>query len=209
VSRGALLEFEPAYLSGYITLWSDHAKGPTRVSAKTSEWTASTMESSAPASQVLKQWTASPPTYVKGLLAIYFAIQVLLPLRAYAYPGPLAWGEEGYRFGWRVMLVEKVGQATFTVIDEENERQTVINNADYLTPYQEKQMAIQPDFMLQFAHHLADEFEREKGYKSPAVYVDARVALNGRRSRQLIDPRVDLASQEDGLLPKSWILPFE
>ena len=45
-------------------------------------------------------------------LGLFFLLQIVLPLRYLAYPGPILWTEEGYRFAWRVMLVEKVGQAT-------------------------------------------------------------------------------------------------
>ena len=139
------------------------------------------------------------------LLLPYFLLQLALPLRALAYPGPTAWTEEGYRFGWRVMLVEKAGTATFTVRDERTGRQVEVKNRDHLSDYQIKQMAIQPDFILQFAHHLADYYA-ERGFASPEVYCESHVALNGRRSRPLIDPSVNLAAEVDGLSPKAWIL---
>ncbi len=156
-------------------------------------------------SQVLARPALAPQT----LLAGFFLLQVALPLRALTYPGPVAWGEEGYRFGWRVMLVEKVGHAAFTVVEPSTERRVEINNRDYLSDYQIKQMAIQPDFVLQYAHHLADVYAASRGWDSPAVYGDVWVSLNGRRSRRLIDGSVDLAAQRDGLAPKPWILPFD
>ncbi len=140
---------------------------------------------------------------------LYFAIQLLLPLRYLAYPGNVLWTEEGYRFAWRVMLAEKIGQATFTVQDPETGRQSIVHNADYLTAYQEKQMAIQPDLILQYAHFLADTFKAQYGISNPVVTVDCHVALNGRTSQRLIDPAANLAEIEDSLLPKSWILPFQ
>ena len=140
-----------------------------------------------------------------ALLGAYLAVQLALPLRALAYPGPAAWGEEGYRFGWRVMLVEKVGRAEFTVVDGATGREALVDNRAFLTAYQEKQMAIQPDFVLQFAHHVARVYADRHGFASPAVYADVRVALNGRRSRPLVDPAVDLATQRDGLAAKTWI----
>lgn len=143
-----------------------------------------------------------------GLLG-YFALQLLLPLRFLCYPGNVLWTEEGYRFAWRVMLVEKAGQATFTVRDPQTGRQSEVDNTDYLTPYQEKQMAIQPDLILQYAHHLAKVYQQDYGIANPEVTVDGFVALNGRSSRRLIAPDVNLAAVEDNLWPKSWILPFE
>lgn len=142
-------------------------------------------------------------------LGALFAVQLALPLRALAYPGPAAWSEEGYRFGWRVMLVEKVGSARFSVSDEATGRRVEVDPLDFLTPYQAKQMAIQPDFIWQFAQHLGEVYRTRHGFARPAVRVESFVSLNGRRSRRLIDPTVDLLSVRDGLAPKPWILPFE
>ncbi len=143
---------------------------------------------------------------VKSLLATFFIVQLLLPLRALAYPGSTFWTEEGYRFGWRVMLVEKIGQATFTVHDPETGRRAEVDNREFLTKFQEKQMAIQPDFMVQYAHHLAGIFLAQG--KEVEVYVESYVALNGRKSRPYIDPEVDLTKCKESFKHKTWILPF-
>jgi len=49
------------------------------------------------------------------ILVTFFMIQLLLPWRYLAYPGELFWTEEGYRFSWRVMLIEKVGLRIFEI----------------------------------------------------------------------------------------------
>jgi hypothetical protein len=120
----------------------------------------------------------------------------------------LFWSEEGYRFSWRVMLVEKHGLATFTVADSKTGRKSEIVNGDYLTLFQEKQMAIQPDFILQFAHFLAQEYQDKHGFVKPIVTVDAHVALNGRISQRFIKSDVNLAEIQDGFSPKEWVLNY-
>ena len=142
-------------------------------------------------------------------LSLFFLLQLLLPFRYLGYPGHLLWTEQGYRFSWRVMLVEKVGQATFYVEDSASGRSSEVNNADYLTTFQEKQMSIQPDMILQFAHFLAQEYEIKHGLTAPKVRVDSHVALNGRRSQRFIDPSVNLATIKDSWAPKTWIIPFK
>ena len=67
------------------------------------------------------------------------------------------------------MLVEKVGQATFYIEDAQTGRKTEVNNQDYLTTFQEKQMSIQPDMMLQFAHFLAKEYQAALAQKIHCV----------------------------------------
>ncbi len=144
----------------------------------------------------------------QALLIAYFGIQILLPFRYLLYPGDVLWNEEGYRFAWRVMLVEKIGQATFTVKDPKTGRQNEIINRTYLTEYQEKQMAIQPDLILQFAHIIAEDYRKNHGFKNPIVTVESYVAINGRASRPFIDPNVNLAEIEDSFAPKDWVLNY-
>ncbi len=141
-------------------------------------------------------------------LAFFVFLQISLPFRHLFYPGDLKWTEEAYRFSWRVMLVEKTGQSTFFVKDSASGRKSEIINGQYLTKFQEKQMSIQPDFMLQFAQYLKSQYQKQFNYTNPIVTVNAHVALNGRVSQQFIDPMINLANIEDGFAPKKWILPL-
>ena len=142
-----------------------------------------------------------------GVVVTFFLIQLLLPFRYLLYPGELFWTEEGYRFSWRVMLMEKAGYAQFRVVDATTGQQFYVDNTDFLTSFQEKQMATQPDFMLQYAHWLADHFAQQ-GHQNVQVFVDSYVALNGRPSRRYVDPHIDLAQIEESFRPRTWLLPF-
>ncbi|WP_342084281.1 HTTM domain-containing protein [Dyadobacter sp. OTU695] len=137
----------------------------------------------------------------------FFAFQITFPFRYLLYPGELFWTEEGYRFSWRVMLMEKAGYTQFTVTDATGKRQ-IVNNNDFLTSLQEKMMSTQPDMILQYAHMLRDHYAA-RGFTHPHVYVDSYVALNGRTGKPLIAPDVDLAKQTDTFRHKSWITPFD
>jgi len=138
---------------------------------------------------------------------IYIFFQPIVPARFLLYPGHLFWGEEGYRFSWRVMLMEKAGVAYFTVRDAADKKYTVVNNAEFLTPLQEKMMSTQPDMLLKYAHYLAAQY-RQRGWKQPQVYAEVYVALNGNRSRLFIDSTVDLAAQPLSWRHYTWILPY-
>ena len=130
---------------------------------------------------------------------------MIFPWRYLLYPGNLFWTEEGYRFSWRVMLMEKAGAATFYVKDGEDGREGSVINHQFLNAHQEKQMAMQPDLILQYAHWLENHF-KGKGMSDPKVRVEAWVTLNSKPARLLIDPDVDLTEIEDSWKPKSWIL---
>lgn len=143
-----------------------------------------------------------------ALLLVFFSIQVLFPWRYLLMPGELFWTEEGYRFSWRVMLMEKMGYAQFVVRDAESGKVVMVNNNDFLTKNQEKMMATQADFIVQYAHLLRDHY-RAQGFRQPEVHATIYVSLNGRRSRLYVDPAVNLADERDSFKHKKWILPFE
>ena len=146
--------------------------------------------------------------FTKSTLVILLILQLLIPLRHHLYNGELLWTEQGYKFSWRVMLVEKKGNISFTVIDEKSDKRKVINNEDYLTPFQEKQMSFQPEMILQFAHYLKSEFIKN-GYVKPNITVDSYVNLNGRLSRRFIKKDVNLLQYKDSFKHKDWIIPLD
>jgi len=137
----------------------------------------------------------------------FLAIQLLLPLRHWLYPGDMCWTEQGFRFSWNVMLMEKNGAVDFRVVEPETGRVFHASPRDYFTPLQVAMMSPQPDMVLEAAQIIAADY-RARGVRQPAVYADAFAALNGRPMQRLIDPEVDLARQTDGLWNKPWILPM-
>ena len=147
-------------------------------------------------------------SFNKGLVGVFLVIQLLLPWRYLAYPGELFWTEEGYRFSWRVMLMEKAGYAQFKVVNTETGKQFYVDNSDFLSPLQEKQMSTQPDFILEYAQFLGRHF-KSQGHQNIQVFVESYVALNGRRSQPYINPKVDLLQQRDNFNHKTWILDFK
>jgi hypothetical protein len=124
------------------------------------------------------------------------------------YPGKLLWTEEGYRFSWRVMLMEKSGATFFYVKDLDTGRKFQVDNAAFLTGYQERMMETQPDMMVQYAHILQREYQQQ-GIAHPKITVESYVALNGNGSRLYIDSTVNLAAEKETWFGhKKWILPY-
>ena len=142
------------------------------------------------------------------VLSLFFIFQLFFPFRYALYPNELFWTEEGYRFSWRVMLMEKMGYANFKITNSKTGDFFYVDNQDFLTPLQEKQMSFQPDFILEYAHFLGDHFKSE-GHKNIQVFVESYVALNGRLSQPFIKNNIDLYQQKETLNPKKWILPFK
>jgi hypothetical protein len=148
----------------------------------------------------------SSPRYSKWIFMVFFVFQLAIPFRYLLYPGELFWTEEGYRFSWRVMLIEKTGYTEFTIKDS-NGKQMVINNNNFLTTLQEKMMSTQADMILQYAHIL-EKYYSKNGFNKPQVYVDSYVSLNGRLGKPLVSPTIDLAKQNESFFHKNWITPF-
>jgi len=142
------------------------------------------------------------PAAARALLAGYIAVQILVPLRHWVRDGAVLWHERGFRFSWMVMLVEKQGLARFRVEPAGGGPEVAVEPAAWLTPFQEKMMATQPDMLRQFARHLATT-TRPPGAPRPAVRADVFVALNGRPSVRFVDPAADLADRPG----RGWILP--
>lgn len=129
------------------------------------------------------------------LLAAYVAAQIAIPLRSWAYPGDVLWTENGYRFSWNVMLMEKTGSVELTLVDPSTGARRQARLRDELTPFQVKMMSTQPDMIVAFARHLADDAVR-RGEPRPRVFADTMVVLNGRPPARLLNPNVDLASEQ-------------
>ncbi|HVY30900.1 MAG TPA: HTTM domain-containing protein [Polyangiaceae bacterium] len=146
--------------------------------------------------------------WLRPALGAYFALQLVVPLRHWAYPGNMLWTEQGFRFSWNVMLMEKDGAVDFRVVERGTGQTFHVSPRDYFTAYQTAMMAPQADLVLQAAQVVARDY-RARGVREPAVYADAFASLNGRPMQRLIDPRVDLAQERDGLAAKTWILPLK
>ena len=142
-----------------------------------------------------------------ALLGIYMAVQLLLPLRHWLYPGNVSWTEEGHRFAWHMKLRDKDADSTFILTDVDTGETWEVDPDDDLTSRQYRKMSARPYMALAYAHHLAQR-ELENGRR---VEVRAHVwaALNGRGYERLIDPDVDLAAQPRTFFASSpWILPL-
>jgi hypothetical protein len=141
-------------------------------------------------------------------LVVWVCFQLLFPLRYLLYPGKLFWTEQGYRFSWRVMLMEKAGTATFYVTDSVQQKEGVVDNREFLNPHQEKQMAMQPDLILQYAQFLKQHYQ-SLGISVSKVRAEVYVTLNARPSQLLISDQQNLLVLKDTWQHKNWILPFE
>jgi hypothetical protein len=146
---------------------------------------------------------ARHPRFAIAFVILWVSLQVLVPLRFLVWPGCVNWTEDGFRFAWRVMLVEKYADARFRIVDRATGEVSSVDPVSILTPQQARMMSTQPDMILHFAHWLAED-ARRRG-RDVAVHADVRLALNGRPSRLFVDPERDLSRVDRWAPSASWI----
>jgi hypothetical protein len=101
----------------------------------------------------------------------------------------------------------KDATAVFTISHPPSGQSWTVDPAQYLTWKQLEKMPTQPEMILQFSHHLANEKRRE-GYDNVEVRAHVMASLNARKPQLLIDPTIDLAKERINFLPTRWILPL-
>lgn len=144
-----------------------------------------------------------------ALLSIHFAIQVLVPLRHFLYPGNTSWSEEGHLFAWHMKLRDKAAVARFFLHDPDTGQRWEAEATGLLEKWQYKRMSGRPALVHRFARHLA-QLARENGHERVEVRAAVMASLNGYEPQFLIDREVDLAAEpERCLAPAPWILPFD
>ena len=87
--------------------------------------------------------------------------------------------------------MEKTGYTNFKIVDGLTQKSFYVQNNDFLTALQQKEMSTQPDFILEYGQYLGNHFASQ-GHKNVEVYVESYVALNGRRNQLYLDSKIDL-----------------
>ncbi len=142
------------------------------------------------------------------ITAVWFTIQLSLPLRHWFFKDDVLWTEEGHRLSWRMMLRGKSGRINFKVVEKGTTDTISIEKEKYLSRKQLRAIPSKPDMIWQFAQRLEQEYA-EKG-QEVEVYTKGKVSVNGKAYQPLIDPSVDLAAEKwHHFKHNDWILPSQ
>lgn len=137
-----------------------------------------------------KPYRIYTPLFV--LLAVYFIVQLLLPVRHWFIPGDVLYTEEGHRLSWRMMLRSRSGYTAFRVVDTKTQEDLHYSIFQNLTFKQIRGMEAKPDMIWQLAQRIKNNYASQG--IDVAVYVDSHVSVNQKQAVTLIDPKVDLAA---------------
>jgi hypothetical protein len=138
--------------------------------------------------------------------AVYFIIQIGLPLRHWAIADDVLWTEEGHRMSWRMMLRSKSGNIMIYIEDKETKEREYYDFRKTLSKKQARSLPTKPDLIWQLSQKIKKE-QKEKG-KDIAIYVKSNVSVNGGPYFPFIHPDIDIAAQEwKPFSHLDWILP--
>jgi vitamin K-dependent gamma-carboxylase len=144
---------------------------------------------------------------IAAAFVAYAALQLLLPLRHWLYPGEVNWTEEGHNFSWHMKLRIKHAETKFIAHDPDTAETWTIDPRTQLTTRQVGKMGNRPEMVRQYAVELGRQL-RDAGRPNVEIRVHAVSRLNLRPGQLLVDPRVDLSRVGFSLLPAPWIVPL-
>lgn len=137
----------------------------------------------------------------------YVCFHLTWPLRYRTYEGDSSWTEQGHFFSWRMMLRGKTGGVRYFVTDPVLHKTFIPDLRSRLNEEQAGKFPKNPEWVLQLAHHLAEDYEKSQGRK-PEVRALVLLSLNGRKPQLLIAPNVDLVKIERGQRNRPWVMPL-
>jgi hypothetical protein len=145
---------------------------------------------------------------LRGLLVLFFALQIFLPLRHHFYPGNTLWTEEGRLFSWDMFLAFKGGEVSFVVQNQSNgSREVVLPEEAGLTWGQANKIFKSPDMILQFAHYLGGQ--RSGNGTVVKVFANSSCSLNARISQPLVHQNLDLYARDRTTWRSyPWVMPL-
>ncbi len=141
------------------------------------------------------------------MLAVFVVLQVVIPLRGRFWAGNHLWHEQGFRFSWNVMVMEKNGTLELYTVDKSTGAQNDVDLSPLVSPMQLKMASTQPDLILQLAKRV--EVQARQAGHEVEVHARSMVSLNGRPAQPLIHEFVDLTQVVDGFGSRWWVTSLQ
>ncbi|WP_317129697.1 HTTM domain-containing protein [Apibacter muscae] len=155
-----------------------------------------------------QEYVKSIPYFTKYFFALFFTLQILLPLRHYLIKGNVFWTEEGHRLSWRMMLRQRSGSTYFKIVDKKTKEIISYNLNDLFTPKQISRINAYPDFIWQAARYIKDDLAK-KGHEVE-IFANSYVSVNNHSPKMFINKQVDLSQAHWYYFSHSpWILLVE
>ena len=165
--------------------------------------------------QPLPPAPALPPMRVPPLsralmavMAVWFAVQIVVPQRQLFFPNLVGWTGDGHRFSWRMRIYDRDAEGYFRVVAPSGEEWR-INPREVMSSRQAQPILTRTDLIHDYAQVLEAEFAA-RGHGDVAVYAHIMKSLNGRPAQPYIDTSVDLTSVPYNWFgPDPWVVPIQ
>lgn len=152
-----------------------------------------------------------PAACMTGFLVVYFAWQLLFPLRGYFLPNPQDFTTIGNRFSWHMKIDNRSNAETILKVRNLEMNQEVVIPLDkMLNNVQIAHLATDPRSVLKVATYAA-EVAKKFAPGQTEVHSYIRFSYNGREVQDFIRPEVDLTKERISPMKKiDWlVLPTE
>jgi hypothetical protein len=131
----------------------------------------------------------------KYFYIVFFAFQLLFPLRSLLVGGNVAWHRQGYFFSWRMMLnSQQASYFQLMVVLPDLDKHYWVQFDKLLTFRQFSDTYHEPYFIWLLAQKLKADAIKKYGQQTIFVYAKADVTLNQHPNKPLIDQTIDLTS---------------
>ena len=154
--------------------------------------------------------TLKMKSVTKYILVVFFAFQLIYPLRHHLISDHVDWSGQGHYFSWRMKSYQKNIEATFYAYDRQTKtRLYPINHG--LDDYKVQRTLGMPHMAIRFAKHLKNKLDNLDG-KNPnlGISADYNVGFNGRESQLALNQNSDLSKAQFYKYENNdWIIPFK
>lgn len=140
------------------------------------------------------------------LLAIYFVLQLILPLRHFLFKGNTEWTGKAQYFSWRMKIqTRKTNKLEFTVLNYDKKEIVTVDLRSFgLNDDQIRLLSMHPETGVKLAKEIRRTAEL-KGLKNIEVKANVVVSFNSRTPQRLYKD-IDLSAVEEGIFkPRSYV----
>jgi len=143
-------------------------------------------------------------------LIVYFAFQLLFPLRGLFLPNDLDYTTIGNRFSWRVKADSRtVSEFKVILKDPVSGQEGEVNYRGMVNNVQIQSMLYDPRMIRSFAQWIQEQ-SAKNGLPNAEVYAKIKFSLNGRPPQYFVNPDMDMAKVNYTPFGKlDWVLPVE
>ncbi|MFM2195767.1 MAG: hypothetical protein RL092_1367 [Bacteroidota bacterium] len=154
--------------------------------------------------------TSTSTRFVKPILVVYLALQLLIPFRYWLIGKDVDWTGQASFFAWRMKSYTKQCSIRFYYQSNANEPKKEFFMGRTINTMQINQMAQHANMIYQFVQYIKKDLKKKEEIDNPIIKADVLISFNGRKPQNFIDPNFNLANAEYNYFERpSWVLALK